>query len=396
MKKLILLLSVLPFLLEGTVVSRSDVISNAQLFCFLGWVVNTPNEKYWIYSTPGWAIVGEAYSYGDKATPATFRSEIAAGLKPRNWMASPHVPANPVEEYTGTDCSGFVTRCLGFPESYVNSTNADDIYIYALAVDSPKEGDIGWVPGHVFIEAGEGMMYESNPREVPAGGNRVQFQARLNGETFSIFPNFEDPHPEDGEVVDNCETVNLSITVRATGILYNNGVSLFVNGENIKDFTVSQQGADKWEIRKENFDVSEGEKFTVRVIAENDIVSNRYRDEYTWSFMVNAPPIVRSTDPSDGATNVPVDKSPIKITFSKAMEQAATERAVSIVSEKDDTISFTPSWKDTVTLELAISDTLEYCMEYTSLTAIGLQLAAFENNIVYFHNSDIYDNFKYI
>jgi len=76
-------------------------------------------------------------------------------------------------------------------------------------------------------------------------------------------------------------------------------------------------------------------------------------------------PIVTSTDPSDKTKEVPIDKSPITIVFSQSMEQTATQNAVSIVSERENKISFTSSWKDTVTLEIILSDTLDYCLEYT-------------------------------
>jgi len=76
-------------------------------------------------------------------------------------------------------------------------------------------------------------------------------------------------------------------------------------------------------------------------------------------------PIVTSTDPSDRSKEVPVDKDTISIVFSKSMEQDITEEAFSIVSEKGDSLSFDFSWKDTITLEIAPSDTFDCCMEYT-------------------------------
>lgn len=76
-------------------------------------------------------------------------------------------------------------------------------------------------------------------------------------------------------------------------------------------------------------------------------------------------PIVTLTDPTDEAEEVPIDKDTIKIVFSKSMDQNIPEKAVSIVSEQGESVSFDFSWKDTVTLALIPSDTLHYCMEYT-------------------------------
>jgi len=82
-------------------------------------------------------------------------------------------------------------------------------------------------------------------------------------------------------------------------------------------------------------------------------------------FEVTDLPIVVYADPSENERDVLVDKDSITVIFSQSMEQTATQEAVSIVSDNGDEISFTPSWKDTVTLELLLSDTLDYCMEYT-------------------------------
>jgi hypothetical protein len=63
MKRITFFFLILSLSLEGVEVTRSEVIGNASMFSYLGWIVNSPNEKYWIYSQPGRSIVGEAYSY---------------------------------------------------------------------------------------------------------------------------------------------------------------------------------------------------------------------------------------------------------------------------------------------------------------------------------------------
>ncbi|MEO0293436.1 MAG: Ig-like domain-containing protein [candidate division WOR-3 bacterium] len=76
-------------------------------------------------------------------------------------------------------------------------------------------------------------------------------------------------------------------------------------------------------------------------------------------------PIVTNTDPSDNATDVPIDKN-ITIVFSKRMDSIATERAVLVVSEDgSDSVDFTPFWsKNYDTLELRLRDELKYCIRY--------------------------------
>lgn len=70
-------------------------------------------------------------------------------------------------------------------------------------------------------------------------------------------------------------------------------------------------------------------------------------------------PFVVSTDPSDRAKNVPIDKSPITITFSEPMDQIATAGAITAP------FGFTTSWEGDETINLNLTGSLEYCKDYT-------------------------------
>jgi hypothetical protein len=77
---------------------------------------------------------------------------------------------------------------------------------------------------------------------------------------------------------------------------------------------------------------------------------------------VPPPPRVIYTDPSKGASDVLIDQSPITVTFSKPMDETVTDEAIKSVSPS---FEYDISWKDEKTLELELTNTLEYCTDYT-------------------------------
>ncbi|MCK4420235.1 hypothetical protein KAW48_00445, partial [candidate division WOR-3 bacterium] len=328
MKKLVFLMGLIPLILQGEVVTRSSVISSALGYTTLGWRVNATNARYPIYVFSGVPIIGEAYSFGDKATTGAFISEINAGLKPRNWEDpdNPGYPANPSSEYTGIDCSGLVTGCWYFGNQ-VDWVGVSHLYNYTIEITGePKTGDLWWSPHHVFLQSeASGNYYEANPRggEEWNGGNRVQYLRRVTSgfNSRSIFPQFSSPKPEDGVVLEDSQTVNISLTIKASGTIVSGGVSMMVNGVQVSNPDLQPQGDNTWTLTASNYDVSKGGKFNVRVIAQNNVtisqvspsVTNGYLDEYNWWFIVNTdstPPMIVSTNPSDGATDVQVDINP--------------------------------------------------------------------------------------
>jgi len=376
MKFLMLLTGLISFTLQGVVLSREDVIYTALPYAYHPWSVNAINTRYPIYSIPGLNIHGEAYSFGNKHTPPEFDTEIAAGKIPRNWQDN--YSQENRNQYTGIDCSGFVSRSFKADE-LVDWIGSSDWPNYTIEVEEgeQKEGDVWCGSGHVFLEGEFGYKLEANPRDDPIGGNRVQFLSRGTRRftARSIFPQFRNVYPSDKQILDDIDMIDISLRINVSGSIAPGGVRMFItrSGEGeefVGETSLTDEGDNTWEFKKEDFDVSEGGEYTVRIIARNDvtiaigpgIVNNGYKDEYSWSFIVNqdsTPPMVVSTDPSDGTKDVSIDKTPITITFSKPMDPATTTPAVSAP------FGFTTSWDGDKTINLHPNDYLEYCEDYS-------------------------------
>jgi hypothetical protein len=368
-----LLIGFVPLLLNGATLSREDVISRAAEYANHTWVVNKTNPNFKIYQVSGVVITGEAYSFGDKATTSLFDKEIADGKIPRNWEKNFNESTQAL--YTGIDCSGLVTRSLNFSYYLVHYTNAAALAGYTIPViEECKEGDVWWSSGHVFLQGPGKSVFESNPKDKPGGGQRVQ---NWKGDTIgytarSVFPQFDDESPADGEVVDLPEgetTVDIFLTLKASGDINSTGVRMYILKDGgVKEYiggtTLDDKGDKTWEFKKEDFEVGEGGNFTVYITARNDIAGNGYKDEYEWQFSVDpAPPVVRATDPSDAAREVPVDKSPITITFSEPMNQTTTTPAVQVP------FACSKNWSSETVLEIIPDDTLDYCEKYTIIVS---------------------------
>jgi hypothetical protein len=279
-----LLIGFIPLLLNGTTLSREDVISRAAEYANHTWVVNKTNPNYKIYEVSGVVIIGEAYSFGDKATTSLFDKEIAEGKIPRNWQGSDKKPANPQKDYTGIDCSGLVTMSLDFG-GLVDWVGAAGLEDYTIPVIGQlKVGDVWWSSGHVFLEGPGNSVFEANPYNNPGGGQRVQ---NWEGDTIgftarSIFPQFDDESPADGEVVDLPEgetTIDIFLTLKGSGDINSTGVRMFIQKDGggkecVGGVKIDKKGDNTWEFKKEGFDVSEGGNFTVFIIARNDIAGN--------------------------------------------------------------------------------------------------------------------------
>ena len=225
--KIVLFLILLPNILIWAI-TREDVLSNAQSYSNFNWTVNTVNTRYPIYSIKGTDIMGEAYSYGNKQNVFSFQSAIEDSLIPRNWMAN-HTWENHFY-YAGIDCSGLVTRCLEFNNDLVLNTGAGKIPIYCVGITQAKPGDIWIGPGHTFLQAYGGQVYEANPQNNPSGGNRVQCKANYytGFGKYSIFPQFSKESPSDGAVKDSGNVDSISVMICGKGISTNN-VSMIIN-----------------------------------------------------------------------------------------------------------------------------------------------------------------------
>jgi hypothetical protein len=144
-------------------VDRTDMIDHALEFVNVNWTCSEVNgSHHWSCQTwtcafsPGQDYTGEAYSYGGWDKPNThFLTYLSAGL------CAGSLPSNncgQADAYwaTGTDCSGFVSRCWELPSRRTTSSleNVSD----SIAVSALLPGDVMNKKGsHVM------MFYELIP-----------------------------------------------------------------------------------------------------------------------------------------------------------------------------------------------------------------------------------------
>jgi len=414
------------FKVFSAVITRNQVINMAKNYLNVKWVpltdvcneLNPPfNAKPYFKS--GENYTGEAYCYGgfDRYSwedpygnlgwpnyGYTFPKRIALGFCPGGVGTEKYEPIAPIH-LAGIDCSGYATRCWGIEDSFHPYTTMSLFSSgIALAIDYEdlKPGDILDNPGdHVVVYAsgdiiGSWNIYEAVPKRViyrsfPSSSPKYNY---LNYIPLTIFPQFCDESPEDKESIvlpEEETTLDISITIKASGSINSSEVTMTINGEKIDNLSLESQGINEWLLKAEDYDVSDGGKFDVKVTAKNEvaITSNEYIDEYEWSFTVNGPPVVKEkcVEKEGGGTlqqfilsnssilagftegtvcflyphadDVPIDINKLSFTFSKPMDEVTTTPAVSAP------FGFTPSWDGDQTIELNLTDNLEYCKDYT-------------------------------
>jgi len=332
------------------------------------------------------------YSWSGFDTPADLKNDVEKENNPLpagGYGTSQYGYCD--DDIAGIDCSGYVIICWGL-SNYDDVQ--DDLVNYALEIDGKdlKEGDLLRKPGHSILYVSGTYpncnIYESQAdartgANYPGVVHHTRDVTELGGvyTPYSIFPQFSDESPEDGEVVELSEdetTIDISLTIKASGRIVDGGVKMFIrkDGEpekSVGGITLEDKEEDHtWELKKEDLgseegienngepNVKEGGNFTVRVVARNDIAGNGYKDEYEWKFTVEpAPPIVKSTDPANNSRNVSVDKPPISFTFSKPMDLLVTNNAIQT------SFSCGKTWSGDKKVELKPNDYLDYCKEYT-------------------------------
>jgi len=362
-------------LLFGDIITRDAVISEASAYANYTWTVNTPNPRYKLYRVKGRSITGEAYSYGDKDMRSTFQANIDAGYIPRNWEENYN--SGHTSGYTGIDCSGLVSKC--WRTSITGTSNLVSLALQLANKNYLKPGDVLYNPEHIHIKiyAGNDKVYHAvgyDDTEDETHQKVIYENARYSGYQFyTIFPQFSSPQPEPNSG-GNGNEVDISVVVEGSGEIEHpymevDGAEVpcsFSNGKITAHVNLDE--VSPW---------NTGSRHTVEVIADNYVseAGNDYRDDIEWSFYEEvAPPIVISTDPSNGLQNVPVDINQISITFSKPMDHTSTENAISA------SFSYTPSWVDEKTVNLQVTDTLDYLTEYTvtisdaAMDTSGIQL----------------------
>jgi hypothetical protein len=384
---LVILFLLIRFTLLGVTITRNEITQYALTRRHCGsWQPSKNYVKFdeGVIFTSNFNTKGtyniEAYVYGGDDSESGFLGRINRGTCPggRN-MSNPERSTTwlykngywPSASLAGIDCSAFVSEC--WKVSRTNTEGLANLSLVLSSKDDLKPGDILDIPReHVILVLTQAQnskvstMESKSPGITFTSGRPFSNVSRYT--PYSIFPQFSDESPEDGELVDLPEgdsTIDISLTIKASGDIDLSGVRMFIRKdgepeENIGDISLDDKGDDTWELKKEDFDVSEGGNFTVKVIARNDIADNGYKDEYEWEFTVDpAPPIVKSTDPSKDSRDVPVDKSPITINFSKPMDVIATADAAQTP------FACSKVWAGDQELQLRPEGDLDYCKEYT-------------------------------
>ncbi|MEX2011095.1 MAG: Ig-like domain-containing protein [Chloroflexota bacterium] len=106
--------------------------------------------------------------------------------------------------------------------------------------------------------------------------------------------------------------------------------------------------------------------FTVRIAAGfEDLAGNAATAGVEWQFSTVGPPAVVSTDPLDGAADVPVDAT-VTITFDRLMDTQAVESAIRV----EPAVELRPAWSGQ-TLALTFVNPLQFATTYTVTIATG-------------------------
>ena len=68
--------------------------------------------------------------------------------------------------------------------------------------------------------------------------------------------------------------MNISLTIKASGNIASDGVSMSVNGVEVSNLILQSQKDNTWTLKSPNYDVSKGGRYNVHVTARNDIAGN--------------------------------------------------------------------------------------------------------------------------
>ena len=237
----LLVLSFLPLLLNAGVITSDDVISKAETYLNLNWspsvdtcVIrdwqgNKINGTFHSYYKEGLTYTWEAYVWGGINTTSSFISRINSGYCAGGYSTSDYGyyhPGHP--EYmsaashflAGIDCAAFVNSCLSQPIGQ----GMDVLKSRCIKIDKSnvKKGDI-WVrssPHHHIRLADENRyVYESHSEEGYRPGVEHRPVSNASYTPYSIFPQFSQESPANGEVVEHAQTKDISVTIAAKGNL---------------------------------------------------------------------------------------------------------------------------------------------------------------------------------
>ncbi len=256
------------------IINREQVINMAQNYLNVVWLPNKDRceELYPPFNSfPPFGIgntyTGEAYVWGgfDRFggneqfgngswinKGLTFPERILFPFCPGGYNTGPYGSPTAPTNLAGIDCSGYVTRCLGIETSF-HPYNTMSLWSsgIALVIDYSelKPGDILDNPGdHVVLYAsgelvGNWHIYESSPPIVTFGSFLYN---SYNYIPLSIFPQFSNPTPAAGEVVDDVQTLDICLEIKVSGTLVPGGVSMFINGDRVSNPNLHNQGDNTW------------------------------------------------------------------------------------------------------------------------------------------------------
>src|SRR3989339_1568378 len=104
-------------------------------------------EGKWDYGTDRWpfqvgdSVPSEAYAFGYMDTHPDFKAKLNGKCIAGKRSADYNNPSKLFyDDYTGIDCSGFISRCIG-KDKYYNTTDLRKISV-PIKIDELKQGDI--------------------------------------------------------------------------------------------------------------------------------------------------------------------------------------------------------------------------------------------------------------
>ena len=295
MRKTLYFIFIICFLslsIKGEEITRDDVISTASQYVPIsGWTPVVDSTKS---VTPTWhswyktkANGGNspydrlAYCWGGFDTPSGFKSRVENKTSP--------VPAGGynTSQYTyprpyiaGIDCSGFVLRCWGISTYSTYQQLIDSsLQINKTAL---KKGDLLKKSGHSVLYVsgsfpGKCNIYESQADPLtgayfPGVVSHSRVLSKDDFTPYSIFPQFSQESPANGEVVDSGKVDSISVIIYGKGKFTTDNVSMAIDGqiENNTEVKIINDTSVQFIAHDNSLDSSSGE-VNVEVTARNDI-----------------------------------------------------------------------------------------------------------------------------
>ncbi len=266
-------------------------IDTARIYDYKGnWIKPTfkrsnPSSQPQAYFEEGESYIGEAYVWGGVDGWQNFSSRIFSNVCPGGyntskygyWMPGNASSGSAARRYlAGIDCASFVNQCLN-----LNSTQGIiGLRKQAIKINrnDMKPADILISAHHtaltVYGDANKIVQSISSYSYPPPHVTQIYgWPSGISYETYSIFPQFSQESPANGEVVDSGSVDSISVIIYGKGKFTTDNVSMTINGqiENNKEVKIINDTSVQFVSYDATFFNTLIGEVNVKVTARNDI-----------------------------------------------------------------------------------------------------------------------------